>query len=76
MPDYKKMYIKPLNAAENALNTLIAAQRECEELYINLPEPELKAVGIINKARMKRSNYAKPEKGESFFTLSFFAPPG
>ena len=34
MPDYKKMYLKMLAASEEALNVLIKAQQECEELYI------------------------------------------
>lgn len=38
MPDYKEMYLKLFRASEEAVNTLIAAQRECEELYISQPE--------------------------------------
>lgn len=41
MPDYKEMYLKLFRATETAINSLIAAQQECEELYINAPEPEL-----------------------------------
>ncbi len=44
MPDYKKMYGIMFRAAESAANILIQAQRECEELYINVPETELKFV--------------------------------
>ena len=40
-PDYKEMYLKLLRATEGAMDILIAAQRECEEMYINTPEPEL-----------------------------------
>ncbi len=40
MPDYEKMYHIMVNAAEDALNILIAAQRVCEELYLSAPEPE------------------------------------
>lgn len=40
MPDYKKMYLTLLHASEAAINTLIAAQRECEELYIVSVEAE------------------------------------
>lgn len=32
--DFKKMYFKMLRAAEEAMNTLIEAQRECEEIYL------------------------------------------
>lgn len=42
MPDYKKMYLTLVDASEKALNTLIEAQRECEELYLNSTETEEK----------------------------------
>lgn len=35
MPDYQEMYIKLFRAAEQAVNLLIQAQRECEDLYIS-----------------------------------------
>lgn len=41
MPDYKEMYRKMVLASEAAINILIAAQRECEELYIDSPDPEI-----------------------------------
>ena len=41
MPDYQAMYTKLLMATEAAINILIDAQRECEEIYISSPEPEL-----------------------------------
>lgn len=41
MPDYKKMYLTMAKETEKAINLLIAAQRTCEEMYINAPEPEL-----------------------------------
>ena len=34
MPDYKEMYLKMVRAAEEALNILIKAQQECEELFL------------------------------------------
>lgn len=52
MVDYKELYHKMFNAAEDAINLLIAAQRECEERVISdgdgpleenltvLPQPE------------------------------------
>lgn len=33
--DYKAMYLKMMNAAEEAMEILIKAQRECEELYMS-----------------------------------------
>ena len=41
MPDYKKMYLTLFRATEQAINTLIAAQQECEELYMEAPQREL-----------------------------------
>ena len=47
MVDYKKMYLTLFNATEDAINTmenviqsLIQAQRECEELYISGQDQE------------------------------------
>ena len=37
MPDYKEMHLKLFRATEKAMEILIDAQRECEELYINAP---------------------------------------
>ena len=41
MPDYKEMYLKLFRAAEEAANILIAAQRECEEMYIRDSKPAI-----------------------------------
>ena len=41
MPDYRELYLKMVRASEQAIRILIAAQQECEELYLNMPEPEL-----------------------------------
>lgn len=41
MPDYREMYYRLFHAAEQAIETLIRAQRECEELYLNAPEPRV-----------------------------------
>ena len=39
MADYKKMYVTMVDAAEKAMELLIEAQRQCEELYIETDEP-------------------------------------
>ena len=44
MPDYKEMHLTLFRATEQAINTLIDAQRACEELYIGQPEPDLIAL--------------------------------
>jgi len=41
MPDYKTMYFKLFSAVSDAIEILNKAQLEMEELYINLPEPEV-----------------------------------
>ncbi len=46
MSDYKEMYLKMFRASEQALDILIAAQRECEEYYIFSLEPELTVVPL------------------------------
>ena len=33
--DYKQMYLELIRGTERAINTLIDAQRRCEELYIS-----------------------------------------
>ncbi len=46
VPDYKAMYLKLFRASEDAVNLLISAQRECEEMYISEPEAELKVLNF------------------------------
>ena len=38
MPNYKEMHFKMVRASEQAVNILIKAQQECEEMYISGPE--------------------------------------
>lgn len=52
MPNYKELYLKVFRASEKAVNILLEAQRECEKLFINQPEPEL--------TLLRRSNEGKP----------------
>ena len=44
VPDYKEMYLTLLHASEDAINTLIAAQQRCEELYLSGSEANLKMI--------------------------------
>ena len=41
MADYKTMYYKLFHATDKAIELLISAQRECEELYCSSEEPDL-----------------------------------
>lgn len=38
--DYKEKYLKMVRATEEAMNILIRAQRECEEIYLDEEEKE------------------------------------
>ena len=44
MADYKEMYLTLFRATEQAINTLISAQRECEEMYLSMPDPDFKVL--------------------------------
>lgn len=33
--DYKELYFKMMRAAEKAINSLVAAQQVCEEMYVD-----------------------------------------
>lgn len=46
MPDYREMYLKMFRASEEAINILITVQRECEEHYVDHPEPELTVISM------------------------------
>ena len=39
MPDYREMYLTMMRETEKAIRLLVKAQQQCEELYINSPEP-------------------------------------
>ena len=41
MPNYKEMYLHLIRETEKATRILIKAQQDCEELYLNAPEPVL-----------------------------------
>ncbi len=47
MPDYKEMYLKMFRASEKAVNILIAAQRECEEMYTAEPDPLIRGLPSV-----------------------------
>ena len=53
MPDYKEMYLTLFRATEQAINTLIEAQRACEELYVSEPETELRVVPLPDRTKEK-----------------------
>lgn len=54
MPDYKQMYLTLFRATEQAINTLIEAQRACEELYISEPETELRVIPMPDREEKEK----------------------
>ena len=38
MTNYKEMYLKMVRATEAAINLLVKAQQECEEMYLQADE--------------------------------------
>jgi len=87
MPDYKEMYLtmvreteKAVRLIEPSLNILIAAQQECEEMYINSPEPVIQLVdngaGPKKRGAGKEGNtapYTEEEKHRIDNILKAFA---
>lgn len=49
MPDYKTLYHKLFHATDQAIELLIAAQQECEDLYCSSEEPEVRALDFTQK---------------------------
>lgn len=47
--DYQKMYLKMVSACEDAMNILIDAQRECEDMYIRAVEDEEEVEAYMNQ---------------------------
>ena len=45
MADYKEMYLRLMRDTEKAIQILIEAQQECEEMYLSATEPELTVLG-------------------------------
>ena len=49
MPNYKELYMKLFTAAEDAIEMLITAQRECEEAILNEETPPLRIIDLAEK---------------------------
>ncbi len=45
MADYKEMYLHLMRNTEKAIQILIEAQRDCEEMYLSAPETILTVLG-------------------------------
>jgi len=46
--DYQEMYYKMARSMEDAINLLIVAQRECEELYLDSSEQNITPIKLVN----------------------------
>lgn len=51
MPNYKEMYLKMFHATEQAIDILIAAQRECEEMYISAQSAPPRVIELPPKSK-------------------------
>ncbi len=49
MADYKEMYLKIFRASSQAIDILIEAQQECEELYMTELEPTRGILSLPSK---------------------------
>lgn len=56
MSDYKELYLKLFRASEKAVNLLILAQQECEELYLSTSEDKLT---VLNSHECEKDATAK-----------------
>ncbi len=54
MPDYKELYLKQFRANEKAIQILIDAQRECEDIFMEEAEME-----DVNKTVLKLNDIKK-----------------
>ena len=43
---YKEMYLRLASATEDAIQILIQAQKDAEELYLSQPEPKLTVLPV------------------------------
>lgn len=41
MPNYQEMYLHLMRETERAVRILIQAQQDCEEMFLDSPEPSL-----------------------------------
>ena len=45
MADYKEMYLHLMRETEQAIQILIQAQQDCEEMYLSAPDQKLTVLG-------------------------------
>ncbi len=56
MADYKSMYLRMIDATEEAINILVQTQRECEDIYMSADD------AAIDLVRAKKNNRKKGRK--------------
>ena len=65
MPDYKEMYLKLFCATGSAVNTLIEAQRECEEMYLSAEDTEIMMLPVANEVTAQSALKTPIRRGPS-----------
>ena len=55
MPNYKKRTSMMMRETEKAIDILIVAQCQCEELYISAPETEITVLPVKDEEQGKHS---------------------
>ena len=53
MPDYRAMYLELMGSLEDAIDTLISAQKRCEELYMQADDKEVVSIVANDKSADK-----------------------
>lgn len=53
MENYKQMFRTLFQAVEQTIDILIAAQQECEELYVSSAEHQLNVIPLPEKKRTR-----------------------
>ncbi len=53
MADYKDMYLKLFRATEEAINILVEAQKECEEMFIKDGGEEPRLISLLEEMKAK-----------------------
>lgn len=62
MPDYKEMYFHLMHETTQAINLLVKAQQDCEDMLLNAPETP---VVLLNPTGDKGDGRAAPSEPQA-----------